>query len=100
MGACAGAVTLWGSRLAGYLFWRVLQTGKDARLSQFFPKDDKEPFLFGQSQYPLKLAGFWSVQSLWSWIVLLPVTVSQVWSIPHVHPLFAALHRTGQLCGV
>ncbi len=81
--ACAGAVTLWGSRLAGYLFWRVLQTGKDARLNQFFPKDDKEPFLFGQSQYPIKLAGFWSVQSLWSWVVLLPVTVSQVMRDPH-----------------
>jgi steroid 5-alpha reductase family enzyme len=46
----AGAVTLWGTRLAGYLFWRVLQTGKDARLSQFFPRDDKEPLLTGQSQ--------------------------------------------------
>ena len=78
----AGAVTLWGTRLAGYLFWRVLQTGKvsavrrhrcavmassyllikrsmlaeisvcaqDSRLSQFFPKDDKEPLLVGQSQ--------------------------------------------------
>ena len=29
-------------------------------------------------RYPLKLAGFWSAQSLWGWIVLLPVTVSQV----------------------
>ena len=44
------AVTLWGTRLAGYLFWRVLQTGKDARLNQFFPKDNKEPLLVGRSQ--------------------------------------------------
>ena len=29
-------------------------------------------------RYPLKLAGFWSAQSLWGWIVLLPVTVAQV----------------------
>ena len=43
-------MTLWGARLAGYLFWRVLKTGKDARLNQFFPKDDKEPFLTGQSR--------------------------------------------------
>ena len=49
----AGAVTLWGTRLAGYLFWRVLQTGKDSRLSFLFPKDDKEPFLTGQSKYVL-----------------------------------------------
>ena len=46
----AGAVTLWGTRLAGYLFWRVLQTGKDSRLSFLFPRDDKEPFLTGQSK--------------------------------------------------
>lgn len=29
-------------------------------------------------RYPIKLAGFWTAQSLWGWIVLLPVTVSQV----------------------
>ena len=29
-------------------------------------------------RYPLKLAGFWTAQSVWGWIVLLPVTVSQV----------------------
>jgi steroid 5-alpha reductase family enzyme len=46
----AGAVTLWGTRLAGYLFWRVLQTGKDSRLNFLFPKDDKEPLLAGQSK--------------------------------------------------
>ena len=49
-GRDAGAVTLWGTRLAGYLFWRVLHTGKDARLNQFFPKDDMEPLFTGRSQ--------------------------------------------------
>ncbi|BDA45900.1 hypothetical protein COCOBI_07-6870 [Coccomyxa sp. Obi] len=73
----AGAVTLWGARLAGYLFYRVLQTGKDARLNFLFPKDEKEPLLTGRSMYPIKLAGFWTAQSLWGWIVLLPVTVGQ-----------------------
>ena len=49
----AGAVTLWGTRLAGYLFWRVLQTGKDSRLSFLFPRDEKEPLLTGQSKWVL-----------------------------------------------
>lgn len=45
-----GVVNLWGLRLAGYLFTRVLQVGKDARLDKFFPKDDKEPLLTGESR--------------------------------------------------
>ena len=142
----AGAVTLWGTRLAGYLFYRVLKTGKDSRLSFLFPKDEKEPFLTGQSKwvtcplsirtrilttacclltvlhtirgfacicrwqhepmqaacftaalpcrYPLKLAGFWSAQSLWGWIVLLPVTVSQV----SIYPVLAAPSMQTGIC--
>ena len=27
-------------------------------------------------RFPLKLAGFWTVQGLWAWVVLLPVTAS------------------------
>ena len=76
-----------------------------ARLNQFFPKDQQEPFLTGPSRqapavsghkataglvqvcsgphhclrrFPLNLAGFWTVQGLWAWIVLLPVTTAQV----------------------
>ena len=43
-------VTVWGVRLAGFLFNRVLQVGKDARLDRFFPKDHNEPLLTGQSK--------------------------------------------------
>ena len=26
----------------------------------------------------MKLAGFWTAQSMWGWVVLLPITVAQV----------------------
>ncbi|KAK9806590.1 hypothetical protein WJX73_005474 [Symbiochloris irregularis] len=87
-----GMVTLWGARLAGYLFYRVLVVGEDARLRQFFPKDDKEPALTGESKFPLKLAGFWTVQGMWAWVVLLPVTVS------HAMAPAAAITPLGWLC--
>lgn len=69
-------VTLWGLRLGGYLFYRVMQTGEDKRLYEFFAKDD-EPLLTGPTKYPLKLAGFWTAQSAWAWVCLLPVTCCQ-----------------------
>jgi steroid 5-alpha reductase family enzyme len=46
------------------------------RLEPFYSKDD-EPWFTGPAKYPLKLAGFWSAQALWSFSVLLPVTVAQ-----------------------
>jgi len=47
-----------------------------SRFSGFFPKGD-EAWLIGPSMFPLKLAGFWSLQALWPMVVLLPVFVSQ-----------------------
>ena len=53
---------LWATRLAGFLLFRILKTGKDTRFDgrreKFFP------FL-----------GFWLFQILWVWTVSLPVTV-------------------------
>ena len=43
-------VSLWGARLAGFLFNRVLQVGKDSRLDDFFPKKDDEPLITGESK--------------------------------------------------
>ena len=43
-------VSLWGARLAGFLFNRVLQVGKDSRLDDFFPKKPDEPLLTGESR--------------------------------------------------
>ena len=56
------AIAAWAARLSGFLFFRILKTGKDDR---FDDKRDKFlPFL-----------GFWVAQMLWVWIVSLPVTV-------------------------
>jgi Protein of unknown function (DUF1295) len=136
------AVTFWSVRLAGFLFYRVLQTQTDKcapvatpkrpvhvhvtaahivdhrwtgptlnlasafckcyapavsstkyrlhqamhlrahvghvcrRLEPFYAEDD-EPWFTGPAKYPLKLAGFWIVQALWAFTVMLPVTVAQ-----------------------
>ena len=43
-------VTLWATRLGGYLFARVCQLGKDKRLDIFFPKDAGEPWLTGPAK--------------------------------------------------
>ncbi|KAK3112981.1 hypothetical protein LTR53_010191, partial [Teratosphaeriaceae sp. CCFEE 6253] len=55
-------IILWAARLSGFLFFRILKTGKDDR---FDDKRDKFfPFL-----------GFWVFQMLWVWIVSFPVTI-------------------------
>ncbi|KAK1072789.1 hypothetical protein LTR12_013786 [Friedmanniomyces endolithicus] len=55
-------IMLWAARLSGFLFFRILKTGKDDR---FDDKRDKFfPFL-----------GFWVFQMLWVWIVSFPVTI-------------------------
>lgn len=53
---------VWASRLAGFLLFRVLKTGKDARF------DDIRSHFF-------KFLGFWIGQILWVWVVSLPVTI-------------------------
>ena len=44
-----GCAAAWAARLGGYLFYRVLHTGKDARLDQFF-RQPGEPLLTGPSR--------------------------------------------------
>ncbi len=55
----AMAIILWGIRLGSYLFFRILKTGKDERF------DDKR-------NNPKRLAGFWILQTLAVWIIMLP----------------------------
>ncbi|KAI0599823.1 hypothetical protein F4775DRAFT_548416 [Biscogniauxia sp. FL1348] len=52
----------WALRLSGFLLFRVLRTGRDARFDD--KRDRFLPFL-----------GFWAFQMLWVWAVSLPVTV-------------------------
>lgn len=54
---------LWGSRLSGFLLFRILKTGKDDRF------DDKRDNFF-------KFFGFWVFQMMWAWTTSLPVTIS------------------------
>lgn len=55
-------VLIWSFRLGGFLFFRVLKTGKDGRF------DEMRPYFF-------KFMGFWVFQLFWCWIVSLPVTI-------------------------
>ncbi|CAF1159591.1 unnamed protein product, partial [Didymodactylos carnosus] len=52
-------VFVWALRLGAYLFYRILQTGKDARFDEI--RDS-----------PVKLFGVWMMQGVWVLITLLP----------------------------
>lgn len=55
-------IMLWGARLAGFLLFRIIKTGKDDRF------DDKRGKV-------LPMLGFYVFQTLWVWTVSMPVTV-------------------------
>lgn len=52
---------VWSVRLGGFLFYRVLKTGKDGRF------DDMRGKL-------VSLGGFFTFQLLWAWTVSMPLT--------------------------
>lgn len=54
------AVVVWGARLAGYLFYRILHMGRDARFD-------------GVRERFLSFLTFWTFQGLTVWVVMLPV---------------------------
>lgn len=66
-------VMIWGARLSGYLFYRILHTHEDKRLAKFFPKPDEGFFDKTRSNFPVRLSVFWTLQSLWAMILLIPV---------------------------
>ncbi|MEX0621878.1 MAG: DUF1295 domain-containing protein [Candidatus Woykebacteria bacterium] len=55
-------ISLWGIRLAGFLFMRILAVGRDYRFDRV--RDDL-----------LKFGGFWLLQVVTIWIILLPTLV-------------------------
>ena len=69
------SVAVWGSRLATYLFSRVLAVGEDKRLNKFFKKPGEFNLDINNSFYPVRLGVFWTIQSLWGIICLTPVTL-------------------------
>jgi steroid 5-alpha reductase family enzyme len=70
----AGFVVIWAARLGAYLLARILKIGKDARF------DDKRGNF-------LKFLGFWVIQAVAVWAVMLPLTV--LLSLPSAAPLGA-----------
>jgi steroid 5-alpha reductase family enzyme len=57
----AAMVVLWGIRLAGYLFYRILKIKKDSRFDEI-----RENFW--------KFAGFWFFQGISVWAISIPVS--------------------------
>ena len=55
-------VVLWGARLAGYLFYRIIRIGRDVRFD-------------GVRERFWSFAKFWLFQGLAVWVILLPVTL-------------------------
>lgn len=59
----AAAVGLWATKLSAFLFYRALQTHRDARLE-------------GTLSTFSGAAGFWTVSFAWGWFVSLPHTIA------------------------
>lgn len=58
----AAAVTVWGGRLGGYLLVRVIRTGRDVRFDSIRDR-------------LLRFAGFWLLQGITVWVVMIPAAV-------------------------
>lgn len=67
-------ITIWATRLAGYLSLRILKIKKDKRFDQV-----RNSFL--------KFAQFWLLQGASVWIIILPATYLLTLSSPQPHPL-------------
>lgn len=78
------AVGVWGTRLASYLFHRILHIHEDKRLNKFFPQPGEGFFDRTKSNFPIGLGMFWSIQALWGMICLLPVTLLNAAPLDHV----------------
>lgn len=69
------AMLTWGSKLAGFLLYRVLNQGHDARLDATLAT-------------PTGAAGFWFISLLWGLVCSLPHTLGSTSTVPVKSPLF------------
>jgi len=79
----AGAVGLWATKLAGFLFYRALQTNHDARLKEALSTTGGA-------------LGFWAISALWGVVVTLPHTIA-AGVVPLARPAFGAVGAAGLL---
>jgi steroid 5-alpha reductase family enzyme len=79
-------VMLWSSRLATFLFSRILHTSEDKRLNKFFRKPGEGYLDSSQSFFPIKLFSFWSIQAVWGFVCMLPVTLLNSVNFSHPSP--------------
>jgi steroid 5-alpha reductase family enzyme len=81
----AAAISVWATKLAGFLFYRVLQVQHDARLDAMLSTTGGA-------------LGFWVVSFAWGWIVSLPHSVAAAVA-PAVRPRFGGLLDVVGLAG-
>jgi steroid 5-alpha reductase family enzyme len=65
----SAAVLTWSSKLAAFLFYRILQTGHDGRLDDILAQ-------------PLYAAGFWTFSMAWGILCTLPHSLGTTSSMP------------------
>lgn len=68
-------IGIWGVRLATYLFHRITYIKEDKRLHVFYPAPGEGFLDKTRSNFPVKLAYFWSIQAMWGFITMLPITL-------------------------
>lgn len=68
-------VGVWGIRLASYLFHRINYIKEDKRLAKFYPGPGEGFLDTARSNFPVRLGSFWSIQALWGFLTMLPVTL-------------------------
>ncbi|RYG65176.1 DUF1295 domain-containing protein [archaeon] len=88
-------VMVWGSRLASFLFNRILLIKEDYRLKKFFPQHGEGWFDAKKSNFPVNLAFFWLIQSIWGIICMLPVSMAN--SLPWQASVAVSLSNTANL---
>lgn len=68
-------IGIWGARLASYLFHRITYIKEDKRLEKFYPAPGEGFLDKARSNFPVNLAYFWTIQSMWGFITMLPITL-------------------------